>query len=108
MGVISRDAVKPPALPRETVPVPELGGDVVIQGPRASARISMQSATTEGVDSMRPAALLASSVVDKDGQALFTADQWDEWGGTHYAAFLNLVGAAMRLWGFDREENRKN
>lgn len=107
--VISRDSLKPPALPKETVPCPELGGDVVIRGPLASARIALQRMATadSSVEKMAPV-LLASSVVDADDRPLFTEAQWDEWGGSNYAAYLNLFNAAMRLWGFDREENRKN
>jgi hypothetical protein len=107
--VISRDQLKPPTLPKETIPCPELGGDVVIRGPLASARIALQRMATADstVEKLAPV-LLASSVVDKDDKPLFTEEQWDAWGGSNYTAYLTLFNAAMRLWGFDREENRKN
>ena len=107
--VINRDSLKPPTLPKETVHCPELGGDVVIRGPMASARISLQRMANAdmGVEKLAPV-LLASSVVDADDKPLFTEEQWDAWGGGHYTAYLNLFNVAMRLWGFASEENRKN
>lgn len=107
--VISRDSLKPPTLPKETVHCPELGGDVVIRGPLASARIALQrmASADASVEKLAPV-LLATSVVDANEQPIFTQEQWDAWGGGNYTAYLNLFNTAMRLWGFDREENRKN
>lgn len=107
--VISRDSLKPPTLPKETLNVPELGGEVVIRGPAASARIALERVATvdASIEKMAPV-LLASSIVDAEDKPLFTEAQWDAWGGANYTAYLNLFTAAMRLWGFDREENRKN
>ena len=107
--VISRDSLKPPTLPKETVACPELGGDVVIRGPLASARIALQRIATDdaSIEKLAPV-LLASSVVDADDRPLFTQEEWDAWGGANYPAYLNLFNVAMRLWGFDGEANRKN
>lgn len=107
--VISRDSLKPPTLPKETFTCPELGGDVVIRGPLASARIALQrmASADSSVEKMAPV-LLAGSVLDSEDRPLFTEAQWDEWGGTNYTAYLDLFNVAMRLWGFNREDNRKN
>ncbi len=107
---LKRDAIKPPTLPRETYPCPELGGEVIIRGPLASARIAMQRHATDpgaGVEQLAPI-LLAASVLDADDQPIFSAEQWDAWGGGNYEAYIGLFNAAMRLWGFDSEANRKN
>lgn len=108
---ITRDSVKPPTLPRETYHCAELGGAVTLRGPKASARIAVQhQARAEASVAKLAPIVLASSVLDAEDEPLFTAEQWDEWGGSkeRFDAYVALFNAAMKLWGFDEVDNAKN
>ena len=52
--------------------------------------------------------LLAVAVVDEDGKALMTAEQWDDYGAAHAGLVLELFNDASELSGFSSEAAEKN
>lgn len=110
MALLSRDQVKPAPLPSETHPMPSLGGDVIVRGALTSSRLELELANAGQAMQLKVLVpkLLAMSVVDANGQPLFTEEEWNEHGAQHYAECIGLFNVAMRLWGFDGEANRKN
>lgn len=123
MALIERSAVQTPALPKETVTVEPLGGDVVVRGLLLSERLD-NSAThaqlskplageTEEQARIRAGMLmvprtLATCVVLADGAPLYTQRQWEEFGSQHQTEALHLFSVAMRLNGQDLEASEKN
>lgn len=117
MAVIKRDTVTAPTVPKETLPVPALGGEVVVRGLLLSERMQMQArivalrrdaVTDEGAVHTILPVLLALSVVDADGLAVFTHDQWQAFGARHADQAVTLFNAAWRLSGFSAAEEAKN
>ena len=107
-GVLKKGDVKRPVLPKETVTVPELGGDVVVRGLLLSERLAIFS-PREGVNQFAHIGeLLAATVVDCAGEAIFTATEWEEFGAKDFSAALNLFQVARRLSGLDVEVQQKN
>ena len=94
-----------PALPSEAVPVPELGGDLVVRGLTLAGRLELFA--VEG-NARRLIKALASCVVDADGQPIATEDEWDRIGSKLPAAALNLWEVIRRLSGLDDEAVAKN
>ena len=115
MAMIQRAAVPAvPALAREVMPVPELGGDVIVQELTLDARLDFERAlrgsARRGVMAMVPH-LLAATVVLEDGEPLYTVDEWRAFGARNPArkdAAVGLFNTAMRLSGFDGEAAKKN
>lgn len=117
MAVLKRGDIAPPATPKETTPVPALGGDVVVRGLLLSERMAVQK---QIVDLRRAAAvdngtvhailpvMLALCVLDADGLPVFTQAQWQAFGGSHADQAVTLFNTAWRLSGFDTEEEAKN
>lgn len=106
MAVITKDQIPASvSLPREAHPCEGLPGDVVVQGLMLSDRMRVLSPQCDG---KRASHLLAASVVDADGDPVFTVDQWEAHGGKHSKSVLNLVGVAMRLSGMNLEAEEKN
>lgn len=105
MALLKRGNVTGPTLRKETVPVPSLGGDVVVRGLMLSERLGLrekaQAAKEAGGGDRFVAELLACSVVDADGHPLFTAEQWDIWAADHPAEFGALIDKSMELGGLD-------
>jgi hypothetical protein len=110
MAVLKRDAVPEPVdLAREIVPVPGLGGDVIITEMMLDARLDFEDAlhaskpskpgAKVGVNAMVPQ-MLALAVVLEDGQPLYTVQQWRAFGAKHRDDAITLFNAAMRLNGF--------
>lgn len=72
-----------PPLPRETVAVPELGGEIILQGLSGTARDAFEQGMIVGKGKKRDinlknlrARLLVLSIVDESGARIFTdADQ---------------------------------
>lgn len=108
MGVLNKADIKRPTLPKETVDVPELGGEVVVQGLRLRERLAI-FADREGAQKFAHVGeLLAAVVVDGAGEPIFTAEEWDEFGSKNYAAAINLFQVARRLSGLEVEVQQKN
>jgi hypothetical protein len=101
--------IKPPVLPREAVEVVELGGEVVVRGLLLRERLALfDDAREDGARFGHLSAVLAACVVDADGKPVYTADEWEQFGATHFEAALKLFAAAQRLSGLDVEGAKKN
>lgn len=120
MAVLERGAVFAPVLPKETVHVAALGGDVVVRGLRLSERLSMEQriarltgapgahgATDADVNTIIPG-LLGVCVLASDGAPLWTEDDWQAFGAQHKGEAVALFNAAWRLSGFDQGATVKN
>jgi hypothetical protein len=105
---INRNAVKPPSLPERVHPCPALGGDVILRGPMASARIALGNKARKdaSMETLAPL-LLAGSVLDEEKEPIFTEEEWNTWGGQNFDAYLELFHAVSSLWGLGGEP-RKN
>jgi hypothetical protein len=126
MAVINRASLAPPTLPRETVEVEALGGDVVVRGLLLTERMKLESRMTQAAQEAREAApkgaadnldagvaavlpmLLAATVLDADSNPLWTTDEWQIFGGKHPQQAVALFNVAWRLAGLDRADNEKN
>jgi hypothetical protein len=103
--VIKKSQVKTPALPKETVTVAGLGGDVIVTGLTLTARLALFSAGKSGYTVSK---LLSETVVDADGSQLFTEQEWDNFGAKHFKDCLDLFKVVKRLSGLDAEVEAKN
>lgn len=118
---ISRDQIRPVALPREIVAAPAVGGDVIVQGLdlpglleyRALVRQVGKPADGEdaGAAAERAAAatvpwLLARCVLADDGLPVYTAEQWAAFAVAHMAEAGTLFAAASRLSGQGDDEKK--
>lgn len=116
MAIVKRGAVPAPVLPKETVEVPALGGEVVVRGlllteylrmKNRIATASKDSSEADGIYSILPP-LLATCVLDADGQPLWTEDEWQAFGAKEPGQALELFNVASRLSGFSRAQDTKN
>jgi hypothetical protein len=123
MALLQRADVRAPVLPKETVPVPALGGDVVVRGLLLSQRLALhaynarqsqpQPGETDADARARAGAqlvahTLAQCVCAADDQPLYTTAEWEAFGSAHPAAALDLFYLARRLNGMDDEATEKN
>lgn len=116
MTVLSRNTITLPTLHKEAVPVPALGGDVIVRAMLASenlalgeeARRSQQTGSAFGDEYMLVPRLLSKVVIDADGEPLMTAQEWQVFGGSNPGVIYELFSIARRLSGGDVEEARKN
>lgn len=102
MAVLKREQITSPTLPRETVEVPEIGGEVIIQGLTLSGRLSIFSSSQNSL-----AKLLSMTVVDADGETIWDERQWEAFGSRHFTRALELFKVAKRLSGLDAEVAEK-
>ena len=115
MGVVNRKSVASPTLPKETVSMPGLEGEVIVCGLRLTDRLGLQnrmaarrhSDDEADVYDMVPE-LLSLAVIDAEAEPLFTREQWENYGSDHAAEVLTVFAVAMRLSGFSKEEDEKN
>ncbi len=113
MEIVKGKAVQPPPdLPFEDVEVPVLGG-VRVRGLTLSQRMAFRArAGKQAADDAQAFAaipeLLAMSVVDAQGNPVYSAARWDTYGATHEAAALDLFNAAMRVSGLSGGDAKKN
>lgn len=106
---LTRDSITLPQLPRETVAVPALGGDVIVTGLRLRDRLALFAGLRkEGGNNGHVATLLAATVVDDNGAKLLTEAEWEAFGGQHFGEVVDLFGVACRLSGLDAEAAEKN
>lgn len=101
-------------LPRETVSVPEWGGDVLVQGMSGTDRDRFEAAmlnrNMDGLDKdkameMYRARLAAACIVDETGKRLFQGDAVTKRLGQKSAAALTRVAeVASRLSGLTPED----
>jgi hypothetical protein len=91
-------------LPTETVPVPEWGGSVIIQGLSGTARDAFEGTLVksrgrkveQNLDNFR-AKLLVQSIVDEKGSLLFGEKDIRTLGQKSAAALERVYSVAMRL-----------
>jgi hypothetical protein len=109
---------KPPALARETFPLPYQGGtvDVIVRALLLTERLTVRQQVAklakdlsldDSLVLMVPR-LLAIAVVDEDGKPLMTHEQWNEFGSAHPTTALELFNKASDLSGFSVEDAEKN
>lgn len=116
---LSRDAIlQANDLPRETVPVPEWGGDVIVRGLTGTERDAYEAETfrlngtavTTDLTNMR-ARLVARTLIDEQGNRLFNDGEVMLLGRKSAVALQRVFEAAQRLSGLtasDVEELRGN
>lgn len=105
---LKKAEIKPPVLPKEAVEVAELGGEVVVRGLLLRERLALFDAANGSERYGHLSAVLAASVIDGDGEPIYTAQEWEEFGAVHFEAALKLFNVARRLSGLDAEERKKN
>ena len=106
---INRNDLARPALPRETVAMPALGGDVIVRGLLLGERLGLFADVREdGKSYAHISKMLAAAVVGDDGLALMTEAEWEVFGGQQFSAVLELFAVARRLSGLDAEVIEKN
>lgn len=123
MTLLSRDQVKEPTLPKETVACPALGGDVVVVGLMLSQRIAMvglrnalgrpqpgepPEMAASRVGGRLLAETLARCVHLADGTPVYTAEQWEVWGSQNTLAAMDLFTVCERLNGMAEGAIAKN
>lgn len=99
---LTKADVKRPTLPKETVNVPELGGEVVVQGLLLKDR--MELANQDGFG--RLSYMLSRCVLDAAGEPIFSVDEWEVFGGQNDSVALDLFGVASRLSGLGQQEKK--
>ena len=114
MGLVTREAITPVALPEEQVPLPEAGGDVLVQGmdlPRlqrfaAARRRALEPKAGEAeADAQERAGTellplaLELCVLAGDGQPVYSYAQWASFAARHPAQAMALFSKAMELSG---------
>lgn len=111
MSLLSRDAILAAAdRPLKTVPVPEWGGDVLIQTMDGRTRAQYEDATDGPYELLR-ATLIAMCVVDADGRPLFTAadvQALNDKSGAVLDRIFRAITRHNRLRKIDREADEKN
>lgn len=121
--VLDRSKIRRPSLPKETVAVESLGGEVIVRGLLLSERLendhvnaklrvardgeSDDQATARAGAQILPR-ILHQCVVDAEGERLMSHQEWDEFGALHSADAFLLFNTAMRLSGQDLEGAEKN
>lgn len=114
MSVLKRADIAPPTpLGRETVPVPELGGEVVVRGMTLTERLVV-TATEGKVEQYEGIAFALSRCVLAEGDKpdeglvpLMTQDEWEAWGTDHVEAAIALFVVVKRLSLLERSDVEK-
>jgi hypothetical protein len=106
MAVINKSAIPEPILPKETVEVPSLNGDVIVQGLMLKDRMELLFSESE-TGRINLSLLLSLTVVDDKGDPLFTQQQWEIFGSTNFVDAMLLFKVAKRLCGFDAKVAEK-
>jgi len=121
MAVIKRQDVPTPVLPKETVEVEALGGEVVVRGLLLTEYLDLQASVVaaapkksldgeserSGVHAVLPV-LLAMTVLDADEKPVFTQQQWQVFGAKHANQAIALFNVAWRISGFSQADTAKN
>ena len=112
MALLSRaDLLAACVLPREVVKVPELGGEVIVQGMSGAQRDAWEASLVEGRGKKRHmntanirAKLVAQCCVDEHGHRLFTDEDVEALGTARVDVLNRLFGVAQRLSGVSDED----
>lgn len=123
MALLKRADVRAPVLPKETVAVEALGGDVVVAGLLLSQRLALhalnarlsqpqpgedEAAALTRAGAQMVAHTLAQCVVLEDGQHLYSVEQWEAFGASNPSAALDLFDRVRALNGMDGKGAEKN
>lgn len=101
MAVLRRVDLASPVLHQEEVEVPALGGAVIVRAMPLNVLFDViDSARADSANAVPK--LLAQSVVDADGEPLWSAEQWATWGASQFEATLALYQAAQRVCGIGK------
>ena len=98
MTVVSRDELSEPSLAKETHPIqgaPFDGRDVVIQALWLRDRLTLS--TSKGADFEHFAVLLSRCIVDREGNRIWSPEQWEVWGGNNSNEAIDLFEICCRL-----------
>jgi hypothetical protein len=104
---LTRAELRLPPLPKKTVNVPELGGEVIVRGLLLRDRLALVDEAGPQ-DMGRVARLLAATVIAPDDTPLLTVEEWEQFGAVHFAATLSLFGEAAKMAGLAVEAAEKN
>jgi hypothetical protein len=108
----SNDTPRPTATLRKEVVPTSTWGEVVVRALKGSERLQLNEVPE--VEGEQPAErknrigrlfssrLLAVAVTDKTGLALYSADDWDIWLGTHGDELQPVFEKALALSGYDK------
>jgi hypothetical protein len=103
---LTRAQVVLPELPQEEAACPELGGSVIVRGATLSTWLRLQS-TVKTDRSRWIGEVLAVCVVDADGKALMSAEEWDRFAGVKLEAAMRLYSVAERMLATDLDNAEK-
>lgn len=111
MAILDRDAILGASdLKRETVAVPEWGGDVIVRAMTGEERDEFESVVFgEGKRDMRNlrARLVAMTLIDEKGKRLFSEDDVQKLAGKSSAALTRVFIVAQKLNGLGADEQEK-
>lgn len=105
MKVLNKANIPAPTLPKKVVPVPQLDGKVIIRGLLLSDRVAILNKARAG--GLLISELLAKTVVDADGEPIYTSQEWEEFGASNFETCLDLFKEAKALSGLDAEVSEK-
>jgi hypothetical protein len=106
MTVLKRSDIPRPSLPKETVKVKSLGGEVVARAMELGHRVEF-SLQSDMAWPERLSPVLARCIVDADGEPIFSAEEWEAWGGKHAREALELWAVVRKLSGIGDEEKNE-
>lgn len=119
MAVVKRANVAQPTLPKETVEVEALQGEVVVRGLLLTERLAVEArivalrsaqkadSSAADVNEILPV-MLAICVLDADDLPLWTEHEWQVFGIEHRGQAVALFNVAWRLSGFALAQDQKN
>jgi hypothetical protein len=101
--VLSRDEIlRAEDLPRVVVDVPEWGGRVILQTMSAARRVQFEEYLAEG-DPLLQVKVVAYSLVNEEGQLLFTPADVEGLGEKNFKVIVRLARRAFRLNAMGKE-----
>lgn len=112
MALLSKEAIlQAQDLPTELVPVPEWGGEILVRGLTGAERDAFEQSIVEqrgkstriNLRNLR-AKLVAMTVVDEQGNRLFSDDEAEALGRKSAAALNRVFEVAQRLSGLRQED----
>ena len=106
MALLKKDVPEPMLPEPRAVPVPELGGEVIVRPLLLSQALGFRERFRNGSgrDYAQVPALLAQTVIDGAGEVLFSEQQWEVWGAVNPVAALKLFNEAWPLSGLATAE----
>lgn len=102
--MIRSDVIVPETMPEEHLVIACLGGDgaVIVRGLWLAQLRAITAAHTSGED--QTFGMLAQSVLGTDGQPVMLPDEWQRFASVFRKAFNEILDAARRVNGLDRDD----